>query len=184
MSISFLETVDSLIFFKPVFKRWLQSMCRTKGCKYIFKDFTYRHGLSTFLLGSLGSRELRDIDDGADENDYSAVIEVDLAGPESVGCGDSSRASSCSSSTPDGQRRRARGKELTRLLGDECKELRRKGLGNLTHSDQRVTRCRTKSAPVIVNGSWTRTPHLNLVHHSFPSFYLFKIFPACRSILC
>ena len=88
------------------------------------------------------------LDEDDDDDDYPAVIEVDLAGPGSDVEGvDSSKDGSSRSLTPDSHGRR-RMRELSQLLSDECKELRRKGLENLTHSNQRVTRCRTKSAPV------------------------------------
>lgn len=45
-------------------------------------------------------------------------------------------------------------KELSQLLSDECKELRRKGLESLPTVEvpnQRITRCRTKSLPSVSN---------------------------------
>lgn len=89
----------------------------------------------------------------AEENgDYSTVIEVDLGGLDGE-AQDGSRGSSFGSLTPESRNGKKR-TELTRLLEDECKELRRKGLEELpfdTHSNQRITRCRTKSLPVTVN---------------------------------
>jgi len=76
-----------------------------------------------------------------DEKDNEiSVIEVDVAGPDILAeerVESSSRASSDESLQSAGRRRRT---ELLHLLGDECKELRDKGLENLTHSGQRVTR--------------------------------------------
>jgi len=78
-------------------------------------------------------------DEDEKDNDIS-VIEVDVAGPDTSleeRVEDSSRASSDESLQSAGRRRRT---ELFHLLRDECKELRDKGLENLTHSGQRVTR--------------------------------------------
>lgn len=85
-----------------------------------------------------------------DSNSYSSVMEVNLIGPDNEIC-DSSRASSFGSLTPDSKIPRKRS-ELIRLLNDECKELRRKGLEDLSleaSPNQRVTRCRTKSQPLV-----------------------------------
>ncbi|XP_057371302.1 uncharacterized protein LOC130692244 [Daphnia carinata] len=85
-----------------------------------------------------------------DSNSYSSVMEVNLVGPDNEIC-DSSRASSFGSLTPDSKMPRKRG-ELIRLLNDECKELRRNGLEDLSfeaNPNQRVTRCRTKSQPLV-----------------------------------
>lgn len=82
-----------------------------------------------------GQRE----DDGNDS--FSTIIEVDVGGR------DGSRASSLGSLTPD-SRSKQKKTELSRLLEDECKELRRKGLEELPCSDQRITRCRTRSLPL------------------------------------
>ncbi len=82
-----------------------------------------------------GQRE----DDGNDG--FSTIIEVDVGGR------DGSRASSLGSLTPD-SRSKQKKTELSRLLEDECKELRRKGLEELPYSDQRITRCRTRSLPL------------------------------------
>ncbi len=87
-----------------------------------------------------------------DRDSYSTVIEVDLEGPDTENR-DSSRASSFGSLTPDNRNPRKRN-ELIRLLNDECKELRRKGLEDLSiepDSNQRITRCRTKSLPLVTN---------------------------------
>ena len=91
---------------------------------------------------------------GASDN-YSTVIEVDLGGPDTENR-DSSRSSSFGSLTPDNRNLRKRN-ELIRLLNDECKELRRKGLEDLSvdgDSNQRITRCRTKSLPLMTNKRW------------------------------
>lgn len=83
-------------------------------------------------------------------NSYSSVIEVDVGGADNEIC-DSSRASSFGSLTPDSKIPRKRN-ELVRLLNDECKELRRNGLEDLSFEaspNQRVTRCRTKSQPLV-----------------------------------
>ncbi|KAI9564070.1 hypothetical protein GHT06_007808 [Daphnia sinensis] len=85
-----------------------------------------------------------------DSNSYSSVMEVNLIGPDNEIC-DSSRASSFGSLTPDSKVPRKRS-ELIRLLNDECKELRRNGLEDLSleaSPNQRVTRCRTKSQPLL-----------------------------------
>lgn len=79
---------------------------------------------------------------------YSSVIEVDVGGPDNDMF---SRASSFGSLTPESRLPRKR-QELFRLLNDECKELRRKGLEDLSfeaNSNHRVTRCRTKSQPLM-----------------------------------
>lgn len=85
-------------------------------------------------------------------DNYSTVIEVDVGGADAE-AHDSSRSSSFGSLTPDSKRPRKRS-ELFKLLKDECKELRRKGLGDLSfeaNSNQRITRCRTKSLPIVAN---------------------------------
>ena len=85
-----------------------------------------------------------------DDDDYPAVIEVDLEGAEEE-TRDGSRGSSFGSLTPDSRNTKKR-TEVTRLLEDECKELRRKGLEELPlDTNQRVTRCRTKSLPMTAN---------------------------------
>lgn len=98
-------------------------------------------------------RSTRDIRANFDGNDnYSTVIEVDVCGPDNE-THESSRASSYGSLTPDGKNSRKRN-ELINLLKDECKELRRKGLEELSFdadSNQRITRCRTKSLPMLAN---------------------------------
>lgn len=92
------------------------------------------------------------LDNASSGDDYSTVIEVDVGGPGSE-TRDSSRASSIGSLTPDNRHSR-KTKELSQLLNDECKELRRNGLEHLSFeaaSNQRITRCRTKSLPLTAN---------------------------------
>ena len=94
-------------------------------------------------------------DENHDSNDYSNVIVVDVAGVGRETLEDSISRSS-PPSTPDSlcrltNKKAIRGRELQKLLGDECKELRLRGLENLSHSNERVTRCRTKSAPIAAN---------------------------------
>ena len=93
-------------------------------------------------------RQLRS--DPEDGDNFSRIIEVDLAGPDGQEDHmDSSTASSHGSLTPDSRSRRKK-TEVSRLLEDECKELRNKGLENLKDSRQRITRCRTQSLPLPV----------------------------------
>ncbi len=84
---------------------------------------------------------------------YSSAIEVDVGGPDNEMF---SRASSFGSLIPKSRlprkRKRVGRKELFQLLKDECKELRRKGLEDLSfeaNSNHRVTRCRPKSQPLM-----------------------------------
>lgn len=87
-------------------------------------------------------------------DNYSSIIEVDLGGPDNE-ISDSSRANSFGSLTPESKlpkKRTLQRNELMFLLNDECKELRRKGLEDLSfeaNSNQRITRCRTKSQPLV-----------------------------------
>ena len=87
-------------------------------------------------------------------DNYSSIIEVDLGGPDNE-ISDSSRANSFGSLTPESKlpkKRTLQRNELMFLLNDECKELRRKGLEDLSfeaNSNQRITRCRTKSQPLM-----------------------------------
>lgn len=88
-------------------------------------------------------------DDGTADDGFSTVIEVDV-GAADYDTHEGSRGSSFGSLTPDNRNSRKKS-ELSRLLEDECKELRRKGLEELpfdTASNQRVTRCRTRSLPL------------------------------------
>lgn len=99
---------------------------------------------------SMGCREVRS---SSDTVKFPAVIEVDVAGPYN-GTLDGSRASSFGSLTPD--RRQLRKKEVDLLKGDECKELKRKGLGDISFEEdpnrrRPITRCRTKTLPIAVN---------------------------------
>jgi len=82
-------------------------------------------------------------------DDSPTIIEVDLAFHDRENRGDSPM-SSFGSITPD-SRNGKRSRELTRLLNDECKELKHMGLEDMPLFDQRVTRCRTKSLPMMVN---------------------------------
>ena len=102
---------------------------RTRSGK-VRKMEEFHHPFSTRFQQSLEDEK---------DNDIS-VIEVDVAGPDILleeHVENSSRASSYDSLQSAGRRRRT---ELLHLLGDECKELRDKGLENLTHSGQRVAR--------------------------------------------
>lgn len=81
----------------------------------------------------------------ATEKTIPPLMEID------VSSSDETRVSSRSScfGSPEGRNGRKRN-ELSLLLDDECKELRRKGLETFPSeelSNQRVTRCRTKSLP-------------------------------------
>ena len=86
----------------------------------------------------------KDAEESADE--YLSIIEVDVSEP-SRDPTDGEVLRSFRSPTPDDRTKKRNSKELSKLMRDECKELRSKGLEYLTHSDQRVTRCRTKSLP-------------------------------------
>ena len=81
----------------------------------------------------------------ASEKPIPPLMEVDMSSS------DETRVSSRSScfGSPEGRNGRKRN-ELSLLLDDECKELKRKGLESLPSdelSTQRITRCRTKSLP-------------------------------------
>jgi hypothetical protein len=82
-------------------------------------------------------------------DDSPTVIEVDVALHDRENRGDSP-GSSFGSVTPD-SRNGKRSRELSSLLNDECKELKQMGLEDMPLFDQRVTRCRTKSLPMIAN---------------------------------
>jgi len=81
-------------------------------------------------------------EDGND--DFSTIIiEVDVGGD------DESRANSIGSLTPHSRSKKKK-TEVSRLLEDECKELRRNGLEESPYSDQRITRGRKRILPLAV----------------------------------
>lgn len=79
---------------------------------------------------------------------FSTIIEVDVAYQDRENRGDSP-TSSFGSITPNSRSKRSC--ELSRLLEDECKELKQMGLQEMPFHEQRVTRCRTKSLPMMAS---------------------------------
>lgn len=82
-------------------------------------------------------------------DDSPTIIEVDVAFHDRENRGDSPM-SAFGSITPD-SRNGKRSRELMSLLNDECKELKQMGLEDMPLFNQRVTRCRTKSLPMMAN---------------------------------